>query len=329
MILDFSQFSVEEILESQLKEFSEFPFILDFLVLWKEKKSIEVQTSGSTGLPKKLTFPIQSFIESAEMTGKFLDLKAGNTALLCLPMQYIAAKMMLARAIVLQLKLICIIPNSIISINETIDFAAMTPMQAEKSISKLSFIKKIILGGMPVAYKLEQKLKHIPVQIFETFGMTETLSHIAMRNISANEKQFKTLENITISLSEKNTLCVNIPFIKEKITTNDIVEVIDNNHFIWKGRVDNIINSGGIKIIPEEIEQKLKPFINEEFYITSEKDELLGEKVVLIIESTAILENIKQLFTQAKLLPYQTPKNIYLEEHLQRTESGKIKRLKR
>lgn len=328
MILNFSKYSVQEILRQHSKAFEEFIFIREFLEFWEENETISVTTSGSTGNPKTITFHKEALIQSATMTGKFLSLQQGNTALLCLPMQYIAAKMMVVRAIVLQLNLICISPTSSIIINEKIDFAAMTPMQAEKSLHSLHFIQKLILGGMHVSYELTKKLTQFPTQIFETFGMTETLSHFAMRNISQNEIYFKTLEKVEISLSAQNTLCVKIPFLSEKIITNDVVELVDNHCFVWKGRIDNVINSGGIKIFPEEIEQKLKPFIIDEFYITSEKDNTLGEKLVLQLEGNAQQYNYKKIFSKAKLTAYEIPKKIVWKSYFKRTESGKIIREK-
>ena len=319
MILDFSnsdfeisQVEVGEEWQNQIK---------DLINEYLNNDFIKAHTSGSTGTPKEIILPKKAMQQSARLTGKFLDLKKGDFALLCLPVQYIAGKMMIVRAIELGLKLICIEPKSIVKINQKVDFSALTPMQAEKSLECLAFVKKVILGGSPVSDTLENKLKSIDATCYETYGMTETITHIALRKLNS-ETCFTTLDEVNISLDDRNCLRIKTPYFKEEIITNDVVEIVKNNQFRWLGRVDNIINSGGIKINPEEIENTLKPYIDSVFVVLGKEDKLLGEKLILVIEGKE-----KPLNFPKNILPKnKTPKEIYFIAQFPRTQSGKIKR---
>jgi len=184
MILDFSKQSIKEILQEDFCE-SWLKDIKLFIENWiDESETLAVKTSGTTGKPKVLHFPKKAFSISAKMTGEFLQLKKGNSALLCLPIDYIAGKMMVIRAIILELKLYCIEPKSEIKLTKFYDFAAITPMQAENSIHSIQKIQKLLIGGAQISNDLLEKLHPFSNEIFETFGMTETLSHIAMKRLN-------------------------------------------------------------------------------------------------------------------------------------------------
>jgi len=332
MILDFSKQSIKEILQEDFCE-SWLKDIKLFIENWiDESETLAVKTSGTTGKPKVLHFPKKAFSISAKMTGEFLQLKKGNSALLCLPIDYIAGKMMVIRAIILELKLYCIEPKSEIKLTKFYDFAAITPMQAENSIHSIQKIQKLLIGGAQISNDLLEKLHPFSNEIFETFGMTETLSHIAMKRLNpfrvlnperVEKNYFEILPNITIKKDKRNCLVIKTPYFDDDILTNDVVELIDNTHFIWKGRIDNVINSGGIKLFPEEIEKKLKPFISNDFYITSQKNTILGEELVLIIQSKDEIFN-KVIFESANLSKYEIPKKIFYKNEFKYTESGKI-----
>ncbi len=305
--------------------------IYDFLAIWLDKSStILVKTSGSTGLPKEIVVKKESMKQSAIATGIFLGLKRGDTALLCLPIEYIAGKMMLVRAEILGLKLICIKPTTAIALKEPVDFAAITPMQINQSLESLKLIKTVIIGGSVLDLDTKQKIQKIKkTQFYETYGMTETVSHIAMKNINAKEFFFTTLPNISISLDLKKCLVINAKFIDSKeIITNDLVEIIAKDKFILKGRIDNVINSGGIKISPEEVEQKLKEHIKSKFVVSSLLDKELGEKLVLIIEGEINIEvenKLKEVFSLV-LSKYEKPKEIFYTKKIPTTNNGKILR---
>lgn len=297
----------------------------NFLLDWMNNESfIFVQTSGSTGKPKQIVLQKSAMIASAKATGLFFNLQPKNTALLCLSANYIAGKMMLVRAITLGLNLDTIDPTSTPLSSKKYNFIAMVPMQVEKSLSKLHLVDKLLIGGTKVSYTLSESILKSNCNAFESYGMTETISHIAIKKIG--EQAFNVLPNVTISVDERNCLVIEaLELSKEKIITNDIVEILNATQFILKGRIDNIINSGGIKIFPEEVEEILAKFISVPFFIASKPYEILGEKVILLLEATPFLiEN--NFFSQ--LSKYQIPKEILFLEAFERTETNKINRKK-
>ena len=263
-------------------------------------------------------------IASAKATGLFFNLQPKNTALLCLSTNYIAGKMMLVRAICLGLHIDTIDPTSAPLSSKKYNFIAMVPMQVEKSLSKLHLVDKLLIGGTKVSYTLSESILKTNCNAFESYGMTETISHIAIKKIGV--KAFNVLPNVAISVDKRSCLVIEaIELSQEKIITNDIVEIINPNQFILKGRIDNMINSGGIKIFPEEVEEKLAKYFSVPFFIGSKPDEILGEKVILVIEAKPFsIEN--SVFSQ--LSKYQIPKEILFLESFERTETNKINRKK-
>jgi O-succinylbenzoic acid--CoA ligase len=294
---------------------------------------ISTYTSGSTGKPKLIQISKNKMKESARMTGNFLGLKANDSALLCLSPATIAGKMMIIRAIELKLSLSVIDTNSnpISLLNRKIDFIAMVPLQLQNAFSNIEILQKIenvIIGGGEISEKLELKLKENNVTVFQTFGMTETISHVAMRKVGAITEQFYTALAPNYFSQKDNRLIIHSPLLEnDVIETNDIIELLDEKHFIWKGRSDFVINSGGIKIHPEQIEKKLAKLIEVPFFISSLKDDTLGEKVVLFIESKDKFNLGKEKVLQV-ISKYEYPKEIFFLENFIRTESGKINRLK-
>ncbi len=326
--LDFSkEIRIEEI--PQKEEWQQN--IVNFLKDWHSDSEIVVtKTSGSTGTPKNIELAKSAMIQSATITGQFLNLKKGNSALLCMPSLYIAGKMMLVRSIVWKLNLFCIEPSShpLKNINQTIDFSAMTPMQVENSLDNLYLLNKLIVGGAQISSHLLSKLKNLPTDIYESFGMTETISHIALKKISGREDNplFQLMPKTKMRLDERGCLCITPPFLKEEIITNDMVSILSKNEFEWLGRIDNVINSGGIKIFPEKVEKQLKRIIDREFIISSRKDDLLGNKVILVVAG----EKIPDLEEKISRFPfenkYEKPKEIIYIKHFDKTHTGKILR---
>lgn len=298
----------------------------DFLLDWFDSKSyIEMQTSGSTGSPKTIKVDKQAMVNSAIATGDFFDLKAGDRALQCLPVKYVAGKMMLIRSIILGLDLDYVAPSShpMEGLEEKYDFAAMVPMQAQNSLKELHNVKKLIVGGARISASLEQELMQLPTEVFETYGMTETITHIAAKRVG--EKAFTVLPGVTITYDERNCLVIHAPnIIKEDvIVTNDLVELINENQFKFLGRIDNVINSGGVKILPEQVEHKLETKLNKRFFITSNDDKELGEKVVLVVEGEPT-EIDTTIFSS--LDKYERPKEILFIPKFKETENGKVRR---
>jgi len=320
--------------------------VLDFIKEWfSDSKTVKIQSSGSTGIPKVFDIEKSKMLNSAEMTCNFLGLKEGDIALICLPIEYISGKMMVVRSILRKLKLKIVEPstNPLENTNQEIDFCAMTPLQVENSLDKLHLIKKLIIGGASVSETLKNKiaqtlkLSHVPTQIFETYGMSETLSHIALKQVFPNQEDwFNVFEGVEISLDERDCLKIFAPKLNSDVLqTNDLVEI---NHFDsaqydskkqfrFLGRIDNIINSGGAKIFPEELEKLVKKNISNEAVFLGLEDEKLGQKLILIIEG----ENDENLKSKIQNLEFQKsfhkPKEIIFVEQIPRTPNGKVNRL--
>ncbi|NNT73048.1 AMP-binding protein [Flavobacterium sp. IMCC34852] len=297
----------------------------DFLLDWFDSKSyIEMQTSGTTGAPKIISVSKQAMVESALATGDFFELHPGNRALQCLPVKYVAGKMMLVRAMILGLDLEFVAPSShpLDHLDMDFDFVAMVPLQAQNSLVELKRVKKMIVGGAAINKNLEKQLLKLPTQVFETYGMTETITHIAARKLG--EKAFTVLPGVTISYDDRNCLVIHAPRISDDvIVTNDIVELVNENQFVFLGRMDNVINSGGIKLIPEQIEEKLAHKINQRFFITSKPDAELGEKVILVVEGEKH-DLGDDLYNE--LDKYEKPKEIIFINSFKETGSGKVMR---
>ena len=314
--------------------------LYSFLVEWFNDKSyVMVQTSGSTGKPKSMKANKQQMISSASITCSYLSLKRGDSALLCMPLKYIAGKMMVVRAMVAEYNLMVIEPCShpLKGIESHIDFAAMVPIQVicslgvsqeKESLAKLS---NLIIGGGAIDTELAKSLEDLPGNIYSTYGMTETLSHIALRKLNGDDKsEYYTLfPTVSLSLSKENTLIIEAPLVcDKKLITNDIVELLPNGQFKIMGRKDNTINSGGIKIQAETVEAKLSTRINIPFAITSIPDKTLGEAVALVIEQRDNCNHLSvpeiEKICKEVLCKYERPKRIIYVNKLPLTETGKI-----
>lgn len=306
--------------------------IYNFLKEWfSSEESVIVNTSGSTGKPKAIALQKKNMVNSATATGKYFNLQPKTTALLCLPVEYIAGKMMLVRALTLGWHLDITKPSSSPLKNNTkkYDFVAMVPFQLESSIGKLNAVKTVIVGGGVVSYQLQQKLKELTTAVFATYGMTETITHIAVKKLNHLENKpafYKILPKVTIYVDERNCLVIKADKITDElVVTNDVVQLITATSFEWLGRFDNVINSGGIKLQPEKIEEKLQPYLNTRFFITSLPDNKLGEKIVLIVEG--IEGNTPKNAIQS-LFRYEKPKEIYFIPEFIETKTQKINRLR-
>lgn len=296
-----------------------------FLLEWLNNESfVFVQTSGSTGKPKQILLEKSAMIASAKATGTFFNLQPTTSALLCLSADYIAGKMMLVRAMTLGLHLDVVEPNSAPLESKKYNFVAMVPLQVANSLDKLHLVSTLLIGGTKVSFQLAESILKTNCRAYESYGMTETISHIAIKSIG--EKEFTVLPNVTISIDNRNCLVIEaLELTTDKIITNDIVEILNPTQFILKGRIDNVINSGGVKIFPEEIEDKLAKCITARFFIASKPDEKLGEKVILVIEGKSFeLDTI--IFSN--LSKYQIPKEIIFVDEFVETETNKINRKK-
>lgn len=328
-------FSSEEALLKYTKGFSDAIYF--FLTDWFSSDDVVVvQTSGSTGKPKSIPLKKEFMKNSAKATGAFFNLKENTTALLCLSADYIAGKMMLVRALTLgwQLDVVAPVSNPLNNAGKHYDFSAMVPLQLQNSIAELFKVKKLIVGGGAVSLELQKEIQDTQTQVFATYGMTETITHIAVKKLnnftvssSAEERLFyNILPNITIYRDERNCLLIKAPKLSDEfVVTNDVVALISDTAFKWLGRFDNVINSGGIKLHPEKIEEKLSLIIKERFFVAGIKDAVLGEKLILIIEGENKTINFEELKDVSK---YEIPKAIYFMDEFIETKTKKIQRSK-
>lgn len=332
MLIDFNNLNINQLsfsteFEKKVKIFVEEWF--------SENAVVKVQTSGSTGVPKIFEIEKKKMVNSAVMTCNFLGLKEGDTALLCLPVEYISGKMMVVRSIERKLQLKVTNPslNPVENLEEEIDFCAMTPLQVENSLEKLHLIKNLIIGGAAVSESLKSKILQMNLspsnRIFETYGMSETLSHIGLKQLMPEQEEYFTVfENVKISLDDRGCLKIFAPNVNaEELQTNDLVEIRNDKQFKFLGRIDNIINSGGAKIFPETLEALVKKEFPNEAVFMGLPDESLGQKLILIIEGDESDEVKKKVSEISFEKNFHRPKEIIFVSEIPRTPNGKINRL--
>ena len=305
-------------------------YLNDFLIQWfNNELFITVQTSGSTGKPKKIKLAKKAMVYSALATGNYFNLNEKTSAFLCLSTKYIAGKMMLVRAMVLGWHLDILETNTkpLANTKKNYDFGAMVPLQVHHSIADLDHTKQLIIGGGAIDNNLFKKIIGLKTDCYATYGMTETITHIAVKKIALNVDYYTVLPQITIAKDARDCLVIQAPHLtQEPVITNDLVQLKGKNQFKWLGRFDTIINSGGVKIIPEAVEAKLAALISQRFFISSIPDALLENKVILIIEGSPYPLDLKELADY--LSQYEIPKNIYFTPKFVVTDTKKIQRQK-
>lgn len=333
----------------------------EFLDTWHSpSETLLVHTSGSTGTPKPMLVEKRRMLNSAKITCDFLGLKPGDAALLCMSLDYIAGKMMVVRSLERGLKLISVKPSghplsaeSLKNANDAtwkqgITFAAMVPMQVYNTLQvpeereRLTHIKHLIIGGGAIDSALEAELRSLSgdIAIWSTYGMTETLSHIALRRINGKEASewYQPFDSVKVSQTEEGCLVIDAPLVcKQPLVTNDIVEIqpyiynkvcAEGVRFRIKGRKDNVICSGGIKIQIEEVENLLKPHLQKPFMLAKKKDEKFGEIAVLLTEDGDLKKveaTVRRLLSDNSK-KYWIPREYIHVESLPLTETGKPKR---
>lgn len=306
-----------------------------FLAEWHGPQSyVDVKTSGSTGAPKTIRIEKSHMIRSAKNTLEYFGIEPGKKAFLCLSADTIAGKMMIVRSIVGHLKLFVgkVSSDSLCECPDGVNFTALVPLQLSHALEncpeKLASIDCVITGGAPVSDPLENALSEKHISVFQTFGMTETISHVAIRKIGfRKETYFNALNGITFSTGKESTLTIHCPDLgHETLFTNDVVELKNKELFKWLGRRDHVINSGGIKIHPEEVEKMLSNCIHIPFFVAGVADPLLGQKLVLVIESLQALD-VKKSDLERILDKYKVPKEQHCFKSFVRTESNKINRI--
>ena len=333
----------------------------DFLQEWNSpSETLLVHTSGSTGKPKPMWVEKQRMLNSAHITCDFLGLRPGDSALLCMSLDYIAGKMMVVRSIERKLRLFSVKPSGHPLSDESLakmvemdfDFVAMVPMQVYNTLQvpqereRLSRLKHLIIGGGAIDDALAEELRSLPGAVWSTYGMTETLSHIALRRLNGEEASewYQPFDSVGVSLNSDGCLVIDAPLVcSEPLVTNDIAEIkqqetsshssdasssskVSFPHVLFriKGRKDNVICSGGIKIQIEEVENLLRQHLDAPFLLAKKKDEKFGEIAVLVTES-GDLEGVEAICRQV-LPKYWVPRQYLHFDQLPMTETGKPKR---
>ena len=314
-------------------EKSLFRFISEWL---DETAFVIVKTSGSTGKPKLIRLEKDKMVASAKATGHYFQLGKKTMALLCLPCDYIAGKMMVVRSFVLGMNLLTVSPSSypLSEKLENVDFAAMIPLQVANSLAanfvQFNQIKQVIIGGGAVDSTLLQRLQKVKPICYATYGMTETITHIAVKRLNTPQATaiYQALENVQFSQDKRGCLVIDaLHLSSEKVTTNDLVHLVNRYTFEWLGRYDNVINTGGIKVHPEQVEKKLAIFISCRFFIASLPHEKLGNQVILVIEGDANKsQHLLEIDFKTILSKYEIPKRIYFQSKFAETPTGKIQR---
>lgn len=311
--------------------------VRQFLEEWNsEKTDIELYTSGSTGKPKKIVHKKSTLLASAQATGEFFSFRSNETILLCLSMNTIGGKMQLIRSLVWDMKLLVgdVTRNPLKSLFQKVHFCSFSPIQLESIIDenpeKLTFIETILLGGSSISDSLVNKITSLNLNVYEGFGMTETVSHIALRKVESkntNQKSsFKTLKGINI-FQKDHKLVINASQLGiSNLETNDEIEYISPTEFRWLGRSDFVINSGGYKFHPELLEQKIGSHFSLPFFIIGEANTEFQEIVTIFVESISNIELEKELneIFDKNLFRYEKPRKIYFVEHFIYTSSNKI-----
>ncbi len=334
----FKQFANSKHLNSHSKYIQSCQdFVRDWL---SGKQKFGQLTSGSTGRPKTISLTREQMQASAMATASALELESGDSALLCISADYIGGKMMLVRAMEIGFHLTIVAPeaNPIHTIidHNPFEFAAMVPLQVhnlmntQQGIKCLESIRKVIIGGGEVSLALESRLEDLSNSIFSTYGMTETSSHIALRKLSGpiQEKLFTPLKSIDLQLNEKECLRIKGSITNHQwLDTNDRVELHEDNRFKWLGRVDNVINSGGIKIQIESLEKRIATLLpGLSFMITFRTNDVYGEEVVMLVTSKVDFETRDLI--KSSLDRYQAPRDYIVVDHLPLTATNKPDRIK-
>ncbi|MGW8314126.1 MAG: AMP-binding protein, partial [Bacteroidales bacterium] len=302
-------------------------------------KTLEQYTSGTTGPPGKIPLVRESMVRSAENTLSFFGLGPGDRVLLCLPVRYIAGKMMVVRALVGGLDLVTVEPSGrpLQSLTQPVNLAAMVPMQVYNTLQEgedLSITGKLLIGGGEIHPALRDQLSGLKApEVYESFGMTETYTHVALKRINGKDPDllFRTMEGVSVSRDDRGCMVVGIEGVTpDPVVTNDLVEPApDGKSFRWLGRVDNLISTGGIKVIPEVLEEQIRNRMGLDCLVLAEPDVQLGQRLVLMVEYPDPEPPLEQWYAILKdhLDAHEVPKRILIVNRIPRNSSFKADRL--
>ncbi|MBD5322005.1 MAG: AMP-binding protein [Bacteroides sp.] len=306
----------------------------NFLTEWLSPAPyVTAHTSGSTGAPKEIRLSKNDMRASARATVKFFGLNEGSVLALPLSPDYIAGKMQIVRACEAGCRLVAERPSSHPFTEYPYGECSLIPIVPsqlegfmQSTVNHLT--ANVIIGGAPLSPEQERVIIENGISAYATYGMTETCSHVALRRIG--EECYKALPGITFSTDSRGCLVIDSSTMSfGRLVTNDMVALEDETGFKWLGRYDNVINSGGIKIHPEEIERVLAPLLphGTTAYVTARTSDRWGQEAVIVTDSATldreILDRLKEI-----LPPHTSPRDIVRITSIPLTSSGKIIRQK-
>lgn len=307
----------------------------EFLAEWRNDDAfVTAHTSGSTGKPKEIRLLKADMLASARATNARFGIGEQSRLLLCLSPDYIAGKMMIVRALDAGARLTAIEPHRDLLADyrgDSFDFAAVIPAQAQTLADhpdRLARLATIIVGGGPVSEELERRLAALNANTYSTYGMTETCSHIAVRRIGF-DSHYTTLAPTTVSADSRGCLVARLPHLSiGEVTTNDLVDILSPTEFRWRGRIDNAINSGGVKIIPEELEREIADLLDVRYYVGRRPSPTWGEVPVLVVETTNLTDDRRDALLAAmrNRLGIRAPRQIVTRARFDETPTGKVVR---
>jgi O-succinylbenzoic acid--CoA ligase len=312
--------------------------IYRFIINWLSDRNYIVQfSSGTTGKPKEVRLSKHTMIQSALNTCNLLDIQKGNTALLCMPVDFVAGKMMVVRCMVQELNMLLTEPKSTPDIDTgyPVDFSAMVPFQVANILGcsgDLGSIKLLLVGGAAISQELENRIADLTTAVYATYGMAETCSHIALKRLNGPEKQpsYKVMPGVRIQTDNRGCLVIEADYLPSPVISNDLVELTSPDTFNWLGRYDNLINSGGFKIVPEEVESMILEKTMLDCIAVGLPDLKLGQKLVLVFEKDQVPDSFSTLKTDlGNLLPRRwKPGEIIVIDKFPRNDTLKVDRLK-
>jgi O-succinylbenzoic acid--CoA ligase len=333
--------------------------VLQFCQQWLSgQEMFTLQTSGSTGQPKTIPLTRAQMATSAHWTGQALGLQPGDRALVCLSVAYIAGMMMLVRGFELGLRLTVIDPVSrplaAFAPERRFDFTAMVPLQLHETLHAnahedaiLNNMQAVLIGGAPVSLALEEHSQRVQAPLYHTYGMTETVSHIALRRMNGPQcsERFIPFDEVRLGVDARGCLTITSALTRgELLSTNDLVEFHTDGSFRWLGRIDNVINSGGVKVHIEQVERAVEAWLmhyqggvyaERRFFVGPLAHPRLGQAVIAIIEGeldggevdgASAFTMALRTSLQQTLTPYEIPQQVYFASQLCETPTGKIDR---
>jgi O-succinylbenzoic acid--CoA ligase len=333
--------------------------VLQFAQAWLSgRETFTVHTSGSTGQPKAIPLTREQMVTSANLTCRALGIAPGDRAFVCVSVEFIAGMMMLVRGFEMGLDITIVDPVSrplaALPADSRFDLTAMVPLQLHETLQGgaheraiLNAMQGILIGGAPVSMALAQQLQQIEAPMYHTYGMTETVSHIALKRLNGPERSdcFRPFDGVDLGLDERGCLRIVSALTRgETLQTNDLAELYADGSFRWLGRIDNVINSGGVKVQTEKVETALEAWLlayqggaqaNRRFFVGALAHARLGQAVVAVIEGRPFedqnaaspgLENTLRQHLQQVLTAYEVPRKVYFIDKLIETPTGKIDR---